>query len=98
MILSKLIKILVCHFIGDYFLQNDFIAKTKGDNVYHLLVHCVLYLVPFYFVSCNTWQLTVLFMSHIVIDALKATWHKISYAQDQLLHFGVICLMWFSML
>lgn len=96
--LSNLIKLLVCHFIGDYFLQNDFIAKTKGDNVYHLLVHCILYLVPFYFVSCNAWQLTVLFMSHIVIDALKATWHKISYTQDQLLHFGVICLIWFSML
>lgn len=40
-------KLIICHLIGDYVLQNDFIAKTKGENWYHLLVHCLLYSVPF---------------------------------------------------
>lgn len=26
-------KLLVCHLIGDYVLQTDFIAKTKGKDV-----------------------------------------------------------------
>lgn len=25
-------KLIICHLIGDYVLQNDFIAKTKGEN------------------------------------------------------------------
>ena len=31
-----------CHLVGDYVLQSDFIAKTKGSNWYHLFVHCAM--------------------------------------------------------
>lgn len=31
-----LFRLVVCHLIGDYCLQSDFIAKTKGQNWYHL--------------------------------------------------------------
>ena len=42
-----LLKIIMCHLIGDYVLQCDFIAQTKGKNWYHLLLHCFLYILPF---------------------------------------------------
>ena len=44
---KTLFILVICHLIGDYFLQSDFIAKTKGQNWYHLFVHCILYVVPF---------------------------------------------------
>ena len=34
--MNKLILLVFCHLVGDYVLQNDFIAKNKGSNWYHL--------------------------------------------------------------
>lgn len=44
--LHTIVLIVLCHLIGDYVLQCDFIAQTKGKNWYHLFVHCALYCVP----------------------------------------------------
>lgn len=87
--MSSLINLIMCHLIGDYVLQSDFIAKTKGENWYHLVVHCFLYCVPFYLLFGTTWHLAVIFVSHIIIDALKARYKKISYMTDQLLHYVI---------
>lgn len=83
-------KLLVCHLFGDYVLQTDFIAKTKGENLYHLLVHCVLYVVPFVCVGIWTNLLWLIFATHLVIDYLKARMHSIDYTTDQILHYVVL--------
>lgn len=83
-----------CHLIGDYVLQIDFIAKTKGENWYHLLVHCLLYILPFRIVYGVDWRLVILLVSHIVIDALKARYKKITYVQDQVLHYATAFLLY----
>lgn len=41
---ETILLIIFCHLVGDYVLQSDFIAKTKGSNWYHLFVHCGLYI------------------------------------------------------
>lgn len=93
--IQKTIILIFCHLIGDYVLQSDYIAKTKGENWYHLIVHCILYTVPFYVSFGLVWQFPVLLASHIVIDAIKARFGKISYAQDQILHY-LICLVYLA--
>lgn len=55
-------ELILCHLIGDYVLQTDRIADTKGTNMYHLFVHCALYCVPFYFLFGVSWQLTFIFL------------------------------------
>lgn len=85
--LETLFLIVTCHLIGDYVLQIDFIAKTKGENWYHLFVHSALYVVPFYFAFGFTWQLGLLLLYHFVIDAQKARYNKLGYFGDQLLHY-----------
>lgn len=85
-----LLTLVLCHLVGDYFLQSDFIAKTKGQNLYHLLVHCSLYCVPFLFMyNLYSWSILYLFVTHCIIDLLKARYNKISYFEDQLLHYFV---------
>lgn len=79
----------MCHLVGDYVLQNDFIAKTKGENDYHLYVHCLLYCLPF-MLFISGWQLVFLFVSHIIIDSLKAKFNKITYQEDQLYHYLIL--------
>jgi hypothetical protein len=83
-------KLIVCHLIGDYVLQIDFIAKTKGENLYHLIVHCVLYIVPFIFIGVDTYLLWLIFATHLVIDYLKATKKVIEYDTDQYMHYFVL--------
>ena len=91
--LELLFKLLLCHLVGDYVLQIDFIAKSKGTNVYHLLVHCLLYSLPFYVVFGFVWQLIPLILLHIVIDLLKARYKLIPYWLDQVLHY-LTCLLY----
>ena len=85
--LENIFLIIMCHLIGDYVLQSDFIAKTKGENWYHLFVHCALYVLPFYLCFGFDWQLAFIFVTHIIIDAAKARWKAINYMEDQFLHY-----------
>ena len=87
--MSKLITIIFCHLIGDYPLQQDFIAKTKGSNWYHLFVHCALYCVPFAIIYNIDYKLYILFISHFIIDMLKARYNLLDYSDDQILHYVI---------
>lgn len=90
--MNEIIKLIFCHLIGDYVLQIDFIAKSKGSNLYHMFAHCMLYCVPFAYLYGIDWRLCVIFISHIVIDLLKARYKKISYIQDQVLHYILLAI------
>ena len=81
-----LFKLTACHMLGDYVLQSDYLAQTKGENWWHLLAHCVLYAVPFAVVFGIDRRIFWLFLSHLLIDAMKARWRVIGYAPDQVAH------------
>lgn len=93
-IIEIILKLIFCHLMGDYVLQIDMLAKSKGENWYHLIVHCILYILPFYVVFGFKWQLIVLLLTHIIIDSLKARYKKINYITDQILHY-IITLIYF---
>ena len=84
---ETIFKLVLCHLVGDYVLQSDFIAKTKGENWYHLFVHCMLYCLPFYPCFGFKWQLIVILVAHLIVDPLKARYKKINYIQDQVIHY-----------
>lgn len=86
-VLEKILILVFCHLIGDYVLQCNFIAKTKGENWYHLLVHGALYCLPFYIAFGMDLNLLIIFLSHIVVDTGKARYKKIGYVEDQLWHY-----------
>jgi hypothetical protein len=87
MILETILKLIFCHLVGDYVLQSEFLAKTKGENWYHLFIHCVLYCLPFYICFGLCEPLALIFLWHIFVDALKARYKRIGYVQDQILHY-----------
>lgn len=89
-ILHTLLVLIFCHLVGDYVLQSNFLATTKGSNWYHLFVHCVLYCLPFFIVFGVMWQLVFIFLTHLIIDPLKARYNKINYPVDQVLHYLVM--------
>ena len=89
-----LYKLLASHMIGDYVLQSDFIAKTKGENWWHLISHSITYTVPFALLMGIDIKIGLLLFSHILIDATKAKWRKINYASDQVLHIWTLILLY----
>lgn len=91
-----LLNTIFCHVIGDYILQQDFIAKTKGNNWYHLFIHCVLYILPFRAVFGVDWRLAVLFITHFIVDALKARYKKVDYFTDQIIHYGTAFILYLA--
>ena len=86
-ILNNAILLIFCHLVGDYILQSNLIATTKGSNWYHLFVHCALYFLPFFLTFGLTWQLSVIFITHMIVDPLKARYGKINYLTDQIIHY-----------
>ena len=88
--LMTAVILVMCHCIGDYVLQIDFIAKTKCRNWYHLFVHVITYCVPFAVCFGIDWRLLIVGISHLIVDALKARYHIINYVTDQLLHYAVM--------
>lgn len=87
MLFNNLLIVIFCHLIGDYVLQSDYLAKSKGENSYSMFVHCMLYCFPFYLAFPLSFRLVVLFVSHFVIDTLKAKYASISLLSDQVFHY-----------
>ena len=92
--MENIFLIVICHLIGDYVLQSDFIATTKGSNWYHLFVHCALYVVPFYIFFGFDCRIGLLFCLHMIVDPLKARWNKTTYFQDQVIHYVTALILY----
>ena len=90
---EKILMLLFCHFVGDYVLQIDFLAKTKGINWWHLIVHSTLYLLPFYACFGASAVLIATWIIHFVTDACKARYGIIGYTADQTIHLAN-ALLW----
>lgn len=93
--------ILLCHIIGDFYLQTNKIAEEKKNNNWFLLLHCFLYVIPLHFVMFllrNNLVSIILSMiiiggTHYIIDRLKVVFENIErcpkhylFLIDQILH------------
>jgi hypothetical protein len=56
------------HLIGDYILQNDWMALHKKENSFRCAVHVLLYMIPFLFCGFTWWQLLLIATQHYAID------------------------------
>lgn len=67
---------LLAHLIGDYVLQNHYIATRKTQQWEVAAIHVALYGLPFVFLVGNLWQLVVIIGTHYLIDhyRLAAYW------------------------
>lgn len=102
-----LLKLILAHLIGDFFLQPTSWIKDKEKNVLtssklylHVIIHILLLFVILWDISKWPLILTIA-ISHFVIDALKLMFQKkktkrLLFFIDQFLHLLVILLgYWF---
>ena len=100
-----LLKLLLAHILGDFFLQpNSWVAekekkKLASNKLYlHIAIHIALIFIVF--ASFDVWRIA-LFVGflHGIIDALKLTFQKgktkrIWFFIDQILHVATIVFCW----
>jgi hypothetical protein len=100
-----LIKLIIAHLIGDFFLQpNAWVKdkerkKLKSVKLYlHVIIHVVL--IFLIFLNFGVWKTALsIGLLHFVIDALKAIFQtrknaRLLFFVDQVLHFISIVLIW----
>jgi magnesium-transporting ATPase (P-type) len=100
-----LLKLLLAHIVGDFFLQpNSWVAekeqkKLKSNKLYlHIAIHIALIFVVF--ASLNVWKIAfVIGLLHGIIDGLKLIFQhektkRIWFFIDQILHIAVITICW----
>jgi len=74
----SLISGFVLHFIGDYLLQNDYMAQNKTKSFVPAFIHALIYSLPFLILVPSVYWF-VLFISHFFIDRyrLAVYWIKL---------------------
>lgn len=84
-LVSFLFALFICHLIGDYVLQCDYLAKQKAVSWYHMIAHCTLYVSPFCWLLGGKY-IVFLWLSHFIIDVGKARYYLYNELYDQFLH------------
>ena len=63
------------HLIGDYLLQNDWMAQHKKKSSFRCFVHVLCYMAPFLLCGFAWWQLVAIAAQHYAIDRSNfVTW------------------------
>ena len=72
-----MISALVGHLVGDYLLQNDWMAQNKKTSHLHCAVHCAIWTACVFAAASlgdglwPLWTVPVLFISHYIQDHTK---------------------------
>lgn len=79
--MNLLANLLFGHLVGDFLLQNKWMAISKGNSTYRCMIHCVIYMATVCLFTWDfrcTWALLV-FASHFPIDrwSLADKWLKL---------------------
>ena len=97
-LITLFVTLLCTHFLLDFAIQGDFVAKYKArivdekENVFWkwvLTAHAASHTLPVLILTQSVLLGLVMFISHFVIDFLKCE-QKINFNQDQTLHILVI--------
>jgi hypothetical protein len=94
-----LLMLLVAHWVADYPLQGDFLAKAKQSGplrLYHLVAHAGIHGGAVALATGSLWLGLAEWAAHTVIDELKVR-GLTSFALDQALHIGCK-LVWLAIL
>ncbi|MCR0405062.1 DUF3307 domain-containing protein [[Clostridium] innocuum] len=99
---------IIFHVVGDFYLQSDEVAKNKENLNTFMLIHSIIYSIPFvllfiYF-KINVSLMIIITLSHLLIDVcsvkLKNKYKEkecLIFCSDQFIHIFIIYLNLFSL-
>ena len=60
--------ILVAHCVGDYLIQNDWMAQNKKKSSLICGFHVATYMIPFILCNFTWWQMGLIYLQHFFQD------------------------------
>ncbi len=63
-----MVNVFIAHLIGDFILQNDWMAGKKKNSSLACFIHVFIYLFPFLLCSLEWWQILLIGMQHFLQD------------------------------
>lgn len=104
---NLVILLFICHILGDYYFQNNQLAKDKQSKIHYQFLHYILYFIPYLllivFYDHSILLLLLLQLIHAIIDMASFFYKRKkrtklnefrSYFIDQVLHFISIILVY----
>ncbi len=74
---------LIAHLVGDFLLQNDWMAKGKKRSSWICACHVLFYMMPFFFTELQWWQLLLIAIEHWIQDRTNlVTWWMKTVGQE----------------
>lgn len=61
---------ILCHLVGDYLLQNDWMATNKTKKHLPAIIHSIVYSLPFLFIT-SPLQVLFIALAHFPIDRYR---------------------------
>lgn len=102
-----LIKLILAHLIGDFFLQPDSWVKDKNERKWlspwlyvHSIVHLLLVMILLW--DLSAWPVALIIAGiHLVIDGMKLSFQREDtslrwFISDQLAHLLVLIIVWIT--
>ncbi|HNB54847.1 MAG TPA: DUF3307 domain-containing protein [Anaerolineales bacterium] len=84
----------VAHLVGDFLLQNEWMAMNKRKSSWACFVHVMVYLIPMAFTGLAWWQLLLIGVTHFAQDRSDFVfWWMRTYKRVPQEHWGVIPLL-----
>jgi len=71
--LYTVVMFFLCHIIGDFWLQSDWMAMNKSKKSWNCLVHVLIYTSMFLFLTASWKALLFIGVTHFILDR----WHFI---------------------
>lgn len=62
---------LICHLIGDYVIQNHWMAQNKVKAWLPAIIHATLYMMPFLLLGPSPLAFVVMWGTHLLIDRFR---------------------------
>jgi hypothetical protein len=59
---------LICHGVGDYMLQSDWMASKKTSSWWPAIAHALSYTLPFLILTRSPAALAFILLTHLIID------------------------------
>jgi len=85
---TKILLLLVwTHFVADFILQTNYIAANKSKYTGCLLIHCIIYSIPFLIFGVE--YAIINGMLHFIVDYFSSALTTVFYANDKIHRFWV---------
>lgn len=62
---------ILAHFIGDFLLQSDWMARNKKSSYWVCTIHVSVYIFPFFLTELTLFQILLIYIQHWVQDKTK---------------------------